>query len=309
MTPCDRYQEQLSCLLDGELSPEERRKLAAHIRTCPDCRGMYEAFRGLSAVLAEETVAPPEDLTARIMSAVRAAPAPAHPSRTPSPAPRPDDGARNVTPIAPRRAARADETPRQHAPRAAKSAEKTRRRVSPLVPLGTIAACLVLLIGAVALFGPNGAGLSSASNGTALSQPAVSDDAGTAPEDASAPSSAPVAEDGSAAVSALADDADSVTLSVPEEAQTEASASERQITDAETLRSLTALLVSDTACDAPAADAEPACVLENTDADGQARACTVWLVGDDVVFQSAESDAYYRVPDAAKTFRALLRLT
>lgn len=53
MKDCEYYREKISCLMDGELSPEETAGLEAHIEGCPECRALYEAFTAVSAALSE----------------------------------------------------------------------------------------------------------------------------------------------------------------------------------------------------------------------------------------------------------------
>ena len=69
MSECERFEERISALLDGELSAEEEAELRAHLEQCPDCRAMYEAFAAVGeAVRAQEV---PATLHAGIMSKIR----------------------------------------------------------------------------------------------------------------------------------------------------------------------------------------------------------------------------------------------
>lgn len=69
MSECERFEERISALLDGELSAEEEAELRAHLEQCPDCRAIYEAFAAVGeAVRAQEV---PATLHAGIMSKVR----------------------------------------------------------------------------------------------------------------------------------------------------------------------------------------------------------------------------------------------
>ena len=43
---------------DGELPPEERAAVAAHVAVCPDCRAELQALEGLSALLAHWSLPP-----------------------------------------------------------------------------------------------------------------------------------------------------------------------------------------------------------------------------------------------------------
>ena len=67
MSACERYEADLSALLDGELDAAKEEELRAHMAECPECTALYEAFSLLHADVQE----PPADLTARIMNAVR----------------------------------------------------------------------------------------------------------------------------------------------------------------------------------------------------------------------------------------------
>ena len=42
---CLRLRERLSSYIDGDLSPSERRSVAAHLRRCPCCRTMADGLR------------------------------------------------------------------------------------------------------------------------------------------------------------------------------------------------------------------------------------------------------------------------
>jgi hypothetical protein len=67
MNGCENYIEQISALLDGELSPEQEAVLRTHIEGCADCRRVYDAFQGISGALSEELVKPPETLARGVM--------------------------------------------------------------------------------------------------------------------------------------------------------------------------------------------------------------------------------------------------
>lgn len=72
MKDCEYYREKISCLIDGELSPEETAGLEAHIAGCPECRALYEAFTAVSAALSEGMEEPPEHIAPSVMQEVRA---------------------------------------------------------------------------------------------------------------------------------------------------------------------------------------------------------------------------------------------
>ena len=79
MSSCMHYQQQISQLLDGELPAEQAQTLRAHLRTCPDCRRVYDDFLSLQAAVRDAAAEPPADLTARILQQVRREPVPMAP--------------------------------------------------------------------------------------------------------------------------------------------------------------------------------------------------------------------------------------
>ncbi len=71
MSDCERYEEMISALLDGELSAAEEAEVRAHMASCPDCAAMYEAFAAVGAAVGAQNV--PDTLHDGIMAKVRAA--------------------------------------------------------------------------------------------------------------------------------------------------------------------------------------------------------------------------------------------
>lgn len=71
MNGCDRYRQQISLLLDGELSAEEKDELARHVTECEECRALYCAFRSVSELIEEDMEEPPAALLADTMAKVR----------------------------------------------------------------------------------------------------------------------------------------------------------------------------------------------------------------------------------------------
>jgi len=71
MNSCDSYQELISRLVDGELSPEEHKALMAHLKTCSRCNAMFAVFHDLSDILSDEPEELPEGLHENIMAGVR----------------------------------------------------------------------------------------------------------------------------------------------------------------------------------------------------------------------------------------------
>ena len=73
MSSCEYYQEMISRMIDDELSEKERAVLARHLDTCPECSALCAAFSGLSAAIADDLEAPPEELSDNIMAELRRA--------------------------------------------------------------------------------------------------------------------------------------------------------------------------------------------------------------------------------------------
>ena len=72
MKPCDRYEELISRLVDGELNREEYDALLAHIGECSRCNALYAAFNAMSDLMRDDEPAPlPEGLHENIMAGVR----------------------------------------------------------------------------------------------------------------------------------------------------------------------------------------------------------------------------------------------
>lgn len=62
MTNCDKYFERISCLIDGELSEEDRANTEKHLQSCPSCRSLYEVFQNISIETKDSLMEPPEEL-------------------------------------------------------------------------------------------------------------------------------------------------------------------------------------------------------------------------------------------------------
>ncbi len=71
MSDCERYEELISALLDGQLSEKEEAEVRAHMAECTQCRAMYEAFAAVGAALAAEDV--PDTLHDGIMAKIHTA--------------------------------------------------------------------------------------------------------------------------------------------------------------------------------------------------------------------------------------------
>lgn len=72
MKDCEYYREKISCLIDGELSPDEAAELEAHIAECSECRALYDAFTAVSAAVSGGMEEPPESIAPAVMQEVRA---------------------------------------------------------------------------------------------------------------------------------------------------------------------------------------------------------------------------------------------
>lgn len=71
MNECERFEEMISALLDGELSAGEEAEVRAHMEHCPECRAMYEAFAAVGEAIGTQEV--PATLHSGIMEKVHAA--------------------------------------------------------------------------------------------------------------------------------------------------------------------------------------------------------------------------------------------
>lgn len=172
MTDCEKIQELISCLMDGELTAKEKLEVESHIAHCPQCRAMYEDFAAISGMFSDETAQVPAALHSSIMESVNAAP----------------------------------------------RAKKKKGLLVALRPYMGAAACLVIIVGLVAMM-RGGRGFDSAASNTAASTPASApaaesystpaaandnapagyslEDTETADEPAEAPAEAEEAESGS----------------------------------------------------------------------------------------------------------------
>jgi len=71
MTDCERFIEQVSALVDAELSPDEEAAVLAHIEKCPDCAGVYDTFTDIADCLTRMSVEPPENLKRSVMCSIK----------------------------------------------------------------------------------------------------------------------------------------------------------------------------------------------------------------------------------------------
>lgn len=282
MNTCEHYRLQISQLLDGELPEAQQQTLRAHLHTCPGCQRIYDDFLTLQAAVRGTAAEPPAELTARIMQQVRLQPAPA---------------ARPAQPTPVRRAPRTKETAKK----------RPDGRISPLLPISVMAACLALILGATLWFtphrNPSGSGstaLDSLRTQAETVTPAGNDTAQNEPERSPAPENAPV----------LDDSVSSLLFSVPNDSAkgSGADSSTLHISERKTIEALSALLVRTQPTQPPDAANAPLCTLEETNADGSVTQVTVWLDGKDIIFVSSTDAQHYRVPGAAAEFCRLTGL-
>ena len=71
MEQCEAMQALISRMLDEDLDAAEQRELAEHLKSCADCRAVYEAFSALSGALQNDLVEPPESLRENVMAEIR----------------------------------------------------------------------------------------------------------------------------------------------------------------------------------------------------------------------------------------------
>ena len=71
MSQCDHYQELISRLIDEDLDAKERAELEEHLKTCPDCTLMFEAFAKISDEIGGELEDVPLDLRESVMAEIR----------------------------------------------------------------------------------------------------------------------------------------------------------------------------------------------------------------------------------------------
>ena len=70
MSSCEKYQELISRMVDGDLSQKEQKELLTHIETCPECAALYQAFSLLSDKISGELEESPLDLRDNVMAEI-----------------------------------------------------------------------------------------------------------------------------------------------------------------------------------------------------------------------------------------------
>ena len=73
MNDCAKYQELISCLIDGELTEHQAAELEQHMAHCPECMAMYRDFSAVSGCVSSGMEKVPAGLHDSIMSGVKAA--------------------------------------------------------------------------------------------------------------------------------------------------------------------------------------------------------------------------------------------
>ena len=66
MNDCQKIQEMISAMLDGELLAKEREAIEEHIAACHKCAAMYADFTALSGVFEESREEVPANLHTKI---------------------------------------------------------------------------------------------------------------------------------------------------------------------------------------------------------------------------------------------------
>lgn len=69
MADCFKYHEMISCLIDGQLSPDERKELDQHLSVCEGCRALLDIY---ALAFSGEMAEPPRELISGSMLKVRA---------------------------------------------------------------------------------------------------------------------------------------------------------------------------------------------------------------------------------------------
>ena len=72
MNSCEKIQEMISAMLDGELTREEKAIVQEHIASCNECAAMYEDFAFLSEEMGENLSHTPANLHEHIMDGIKA---------------------------------------------------------------------------------------------------------------------------------------------------------------------------------------------------------------------------------------------
>ena len=79
MNDCQKIQEMISAMLDGEISASQREAIEQHIAACPECAAMYADFAALGGMFEESREEVPAALHTKIMKGVRTSQKPKKP--------------------------------------------------------------------------------------------------------------------------------------------------------------------------------------------------------------------------------------
>ena len=71
MSPCEKYQELISRMVDGELTAREEADLADHIESCTACAALFHAFSAISEQIGGDLEEAPLDLRENVMAEIR----------------------------------------------------------------------------------------------------------------------------------------------------------------------------------------------------------------------------------------------
>ena len=71
MSPCEKYQELISRMVDGELTAREEADLADHIESCTACAALFHAFSAISGQIGGDLEEAPLDLRENVMAEIR----------------------------------------------------------------------------------------------------------------------------------------------------------------------------------------------------------------------------------------------
>lgn len=71
MSSCERYQELISRMIDGELTAREEADLAEHIEGCAECAALFQAFSAISRQIGGDLEEAPLDLKETVMANIR----------------------------------------------------------------------------------------------------------------------------------------------------------------------------------------------------------------------------------------------
>ena len=75
MPDCEKYYEDISALVDGELSSEDEKAIREHMASCPQCAALYESLLSLHEDINSDIPEASPDLHEKIMEKVKAEPA------------------------------------------------------------------------------------------------------------------------------------------------------------------------------------------------------------------------------------------